>query len=68
MHNGLMTSSSSPLYPIRYIFEPFLPYDSILEINILLTSMPPILNSFLFFLSPKFISPPPILILDKEKK
>ena len=36
MHNGLISSLS--LYPITYLNELFLPYDSFLEINILLTS------------------------------
>ena len=37
MHNGLITSLS--LYPINYLNEFFVPYDSSLETNISLTSM-----------------------------
>ena len=37
MHNGLITSLS--LYPIKYLNEFFVPYDSSLETNISLTSM-----------------------------
>ena len=36
MHNGLITSSS--LYPIKYLSEFFIPCDSFLETNILVTS------------------------------
>ena len=39
--------TSSLLYPMKYLSE-FLPYDSLLETNILLISVPYILNSFLF--------------------
>ena len=46
MHNGLITSLSS--YPIKYLNEFFAPYGSSLETNILLTSIPSILNTFLF--------------------
>ena len=53
MHNGLITSSSLSLYPIKYLNEFFVPYSSSLETNILLASMSSILVSFLlshFFL------------------
>ena len=33
---------------MKYFSDFFLPYDSFLETNILLTSMPSILNSFVF--------------------
>ena len=45
-HNGLMMSLS--LYPIRYLRDFFVPYDSFLETNILLTSMSSILYFFVF--------------------
>ena len=46
MLNGLMTSLS--FYPIKYLSEFFIPYDSVLETSILLISTSFILNSFLF--------------------
>ena len=46
MHNDLMASSS--LYPMKYLDEFFVPNDSFLETNILLTSKSYMLNSFLF--------------------
>ena len=36
------------LYPMKYFNEFFVPYDSFLETNILLTSKPCTLNSSLF--------------------
>ena len=46
MHNGLIISLS--MYPIKYLREFFVPYGSILETNVLLTSMSSILFIFLF--------------------
>ena len=46
IHNGLITSLS--LYPIKYLNEFLLPYDSFVETNILLTSMSSILFIALF--------------------
>ena len=40
--------SSLSLYPIKYLNDPILSYDSLLEANILWKSMSCILNSFLF--------------------
>ena len=45
-HDGLITRLS--LYPIKYLDELYLPYCSFLETNILLASIPSILNIFLF--------------------
>ena len=45
-HNGPITLLS--LYPIKYLYECFVPYGSFLETNILLTSMSLILFIFLF--------------------
>ena len=45
MHNGPITLS---LHPINYLNEFFVPYGSSLETNILLASMPSILDTFLF--------------------
>ena len=58
-----------------YLDEFFVPYDSFLETNILLTSISSILNIFLFlqklllliFLSPKFMLFPLIFILSEKK-
>ena len=60
---------------MKYLNELFLPYDSSLETNILLTSVSSILNAFLFLqkslslivLSSKFMFFPLILILDEKK-
>ena len=41
---------SLSLYPIKYFNELFLPYDTFLETNILLTSIPSILNIFFVFI------------------
>ena len=41
IHNGLITSLS--LYPIKYLKFFFVPYGSLLETNILLTSMSSVL-------------------------
>ena len=49
MYNGLITSLS--LYPIKYLNEFFVPYDSSLETNILSTSMPSIFVTFCFYKS-----------------
>ena len=48
MHNGLIIISLS-LYPIKYLNEFFVPYDSSLAINILLALMSSILVTFLFY-------------------
>ena len=40
-----MTSLS--FYPMEYLSEPFLPYDSLLETNILSTPISSLLNGFL---------------------
>ena len=47
-NNGLIISLS--LYPIKYLNELFLPYNTFLETNILLRTIPSILNVFLFLL------------------
>ena len=47
MHNGLMSSLLS--YPIKYLNEYFLPYDSLLETIILLMSMSPVLKIIFCF-------------------
>ena len=46
-YNGLITPLS--LYPIKYLNELCLPYCSVLETNILLTSISSILNIFFVF-------------------
>lgn len=53
MHNGLISSLSS--YPMNYLNDPFLPYDSFLDITILLISTLLISSSFLFLLNVLFI-------------
>ena len=40
--------ASSSLYPVKYLCEFFVTYDSFLETHILLTSKSCTLNSFLF--------------------
>ena len=60
---------------MKHLDEPFLPYDSFSETNILLTSMSFKINNFLFlqklllliFLSSKFMLFPPILIIVRKK-
>ena len=47
MHKGLIMSLW--LYPIEYFIDPFIPNGSSLETNILLTSMPSILNAVFSF-------------------
>ena len=47
-YNGLITPLS--LYPIKYLDELYLPYCSILETNILLTSISSKLNTFFVFI------------------
>ena len=46
IHSGLITSLS--LYPIKYLNEFLLPYDSFLETDILLTSISSIIYLFVF--------------------
>ena len=61
---------------MKYLSEFFVPYDSFLETNILLTSMSFNLNNFLFlyklllliFFSSKFMLFPLVLILVRKKK
>ena len=71
MHNGLIASLS--LYPIKYLNEFFVPYDSSLETNISLTSMSIgyffvfIKVTFFYFLSLKFMFFLLILILGEKK-
>ena len=60
---------------MKYLSEFFVPYDSFLETNILLTSMSCKLKSFLLlqklllliFLSSKFVLFPLVHILDRKK-
>ena len=52
MHGGLITSLS--LYPIIYLNEFFVPCDSSLKTNILLTSVSYILVAFLFLMKVTF--------------
>ena len=47
--------SSLSLYPRKYLNEPYLPYGSFLETNILLTSMSSVLNSFFVFIEIAFV-------------
>ena len=51
MNKGLMTSLS--LYLTKYLIDLFVPYGSLLETNILSTSMSSILNAFvkIYFLN-----------------
>ena len=46
MHKVLIISLS--LFPIKYLIDPFIPYGSSLETNILLISMSSILNVSMF--------------------
>ena len=47
MHSGLITSSS-PLYPVKYLIDLFVPYGSFFETSILLISISSILITSLF--------------------
>ena len=46
MHNGDGRTLPSYIYPIKYFYEPLLPYDSLLDNTILLVSTSSILIDF----------------------